>query len=34
MMDGILLLLAVFVEEDYKGKSLVYRLDDPLGWLK
>lgn len=21
----------VFVEEDYKGKSLVYRLEDPLG---
>jgi hypothetical protein len=22
----------VFVEEDYKGKSLVYHLEDPLGW--
>jgi hypothetical protein len=24
----------VFVEEDFKGKSLVYRLDDPLEKLK
>ncbi len=24
----------VFVEEDYKGKSLVYHLDDPLGTVK
>ncbi|MHB1556366.1 MAG: hypothetical protein ACYC61_02680 [Isosphaeraceae bacterium] len=24
----------VFVEEDYKGKSLVYRLEDPLGTAK
>jgi hypothetical protein len=24
----------VFVEEDYKGKSLAYRLKDPLGPFK